>query len=73
MKTKSAEIWVRDGKQYVMLSLEAYGRLVEQAEDAGLSRLLKASKKRQRASPTISLDELKSELGIAVRNKRKAS
>ena len=72
MKTKPAEIWMRDGKQYVMLSLETYGRLVEQAEDAGLSRLLKASKKRQRSSPAVTLDELKREMGIVTR-KRKAS
>jgi hypothetical protein len=56
-----------------MLSEEDFEKVQELIEDAGLSRILRESKRRQANAPTISLEEMKRRLGLAPSRKRKAS
>ena len=58
------EIWTKaDGKQFVMLTLADFEKVQELIEDAGLSRILRDSKRRQANAPTTSLAEMKQLLG----------
>ncbi len=59
------EIWTKhDGEQFVMLTLRDFEKVREMIEDAGLSKLLEASKKRQAHAGTTSLAEMKELLGM---------
>jgi hypothetical protein len=58
------EFWTKGGKRFVMLSEEDFEKVQELIEDAGLSRILKESKRRQADAPTISLNEMKRRLGM---------
>ncbi len=62
----------KNGKtEFVILTAREFSALEELAEDAGLSRILKESKKRQADSPRTSLEQVKRELGIT-KKRRKA-
>jgi hypothetical protein len=66
------ETWTRgNGEKFVILTVEEYRRLEELAEDAGLSRIMKESRKRQAGSPRTSLEQVKRELGMG-KKRRKA-
>ncbi|MGD0540992.1 MAG: hypothetical protein ABSB33_05700 [Tepidisphaeraceae bacterium] len=66
------ETWTRgNGDKFVMLTAKEYRRLEELAEDAGLSRIMKESRKRQAGSPRTSLRQVKRELGMG-KKRRKA-
>jgi hypothetical protein len=66
------ETWTREnGDKFVMLTAKEFRRLEELAEDAGLSRIMKESKKRQAGAPRIPLEQMKRELGMA-KKRRKA-
>jgi hypothetical protein len=66
------ETWTRkNGDKFVMLSVKEFRRLEELAEDAGLSRIMKESKKRQADAPRISLQQMKRELAMT-KKRRKA-
>ena len=66
------ETWTRgNGEKFVILSAKEYRRLEELAEDAGLSKIMKESKKRQAGSPRTSLTQMKRELGMT-KKRRKA-
>jgi hypothetical protein len=66
------EFWTKNGKRFVMLSEEDFEKVQELIEDAGLSRILKESKRRQAGAPTISLDEMKRRLGRRAARRVKA-
>jgi PHD/YefM family antitoxin component YafN of YafNO toxin-antitoxin module len=67
------EIWTKDdGKRYVMMSLRDFERLQDMIEDAGLSRILRDSKKRQANAPTVSHQQMKRLLGLTRPRKKKA-
>jgi hypothetical protein len=55
-----------------MIRLQDFQKLQDLIEDAGLSRILRDSKKRQASSPTISHREMKRLLGLAPARKKKA-
>jgi hypothetical protein len=72
VKIKS-EIWTKDnGERYVMMTLQDFKKLQDLVEDAGLSRIMRASMKRQASAPTISHQELKRQLGIVPWRRKKA-
>ena len=65
------EIWTKsDGRQFVMLTLADFEKVEELIEDAGLSRILRDSKKRQASATTTSLAEMKQLLGAKAGRKR---
>lgn len=67
------EIWTKeDGKQYVMMSMRDFEKLQDMVEDAGLSGILRESKKRQANAPTISQREMNRLLGLTPSRKKKA-
>ena len=66
------QIWTKDdGKQFVMMSLTDFEKVRDAIEDAGLSRILRDSKKRQANAPTISLADMKRLLDIKGTTKKK--
>jgi hypothetical protein len=67
------EIWTKnDGTQYVMMSMQDFEKVQELIEDAGLSRILTVSRKRQANGPATSLDEMKHLLGVKTRRNSSA-
>ena len=67
------QYWTKDdGKRFVLLSEEDFEKVQELIEDAGLSRILRESKRRQADAPTISLDEMKRRLGMKTPRRAKA-
>ncbi|MGB7156805.1 MAG: hypothetical protein WBD40_01985 [Tepidisphaeraceae bacterium] len=68
------EIWTKDdGDQFVMMSLRDFEKLQDMIEDAGLSRILRESVKRQANARTVSHREMKRMLSLASPRKKKAS
>jgi hypothetical protein len=62
----------KNGKpEFVILTVEEYRGLKGLAEDAGLSRIMKESRKRQAGSPRTSLEQVNRELGMG-KKRRKA-
>ncbi len=58
-------IWTREnGDKIVVLTLKEFRRLEDLAEDKGLSRIMKESRKRQANAHRIPLAEVKRELGL---------
>ena len=58
-------IWTKhDGEQFVMMSVRDFQKVQDVIEDAGLSRILQQSRKRQAKAATTSMKELKQLLGI---------
>ena len=71
MATIKHETWTREnGDKFVMLPVKEYRRLEELAEDAGLSRIMKESKKRQAGLPRTSLAEVKRQLGMTKKRRK---
>ena len=65
MPVIKGETWTREnGDKFVMLTEKEFRRLEELAEDAGLSKIMRESKKRQAGSPRTSLREVRRELGM---------
>lgn len=67
------EIWTKSsGEQFVVLSLADFEKMQEAIEDAGLSRILRESKRKEACSATTSLVDVKKKLGLTGRKRRKA-
>ena len=59
------EIWTRNGgDQFVVLSMSDFEKVQELIEDAGLSRVLRQAKRRNAKSATLSLEQVKTRLGL---------
>jgi hypothetical protein len=71
LKLKPKFLKKNERTEFVILTVEEYRRLEELAEDAGLSRIMKESRKRQAGSPRTSLEQVKRELGMT-KKRRKA-
>jgi PHD/YefM family antitoxin component YafN of YafNO toxin-antitoxin module len=55
----------KNGKtEFVILTARDFSAIEKLIEEAGLSRIMKESKKRQAGSPRMSLQHVKHELGI---------
>ena len=66
------ELWTRNGhEQFVILSLRDFEKIQELIEDAGLSRILREAKLREKGAATISMAEMKRRLGITGQRTRK--
>ena len=65
------EMWTREnGDKFVILTLKEFRRLEDLAEDKGLSRIMRDSKRRQADAPRIPWAQAKRELGLARTRKR---
>ena len=66
------EIWTRgNGEQLVVLSLRDFQKLEELAEDAGLSRILRAARRQNAGSPGYTLAQARQMLDAAGATRRK--
>jgi hypothetical protein len=66
------EFWTkRGGGQFVIMSLRDFERVQEAIEDAGLARLLRQAKRRDRGGPGASMEEMKRLLGMSRSGRKK--
>jgi len=59
------ELWTRNGREkFVVLSMDDFEKVQDLIEDAGLARILRASKRKQAKAPTVSHEEMMRRLGM---------
>jgi len=60
------EFWTkRSGEEFVILKLSDFEKVQALLEDAGLSRILRDAKKKEAATATVPLAEVKKRLGLS--------